>query len=473
MLLFGSELKALMHHPNLPRDIDPQAVEDYFTLQYVPDPKSIYKAVHKLPAGNRLLWRRGGIPRLDTWWDLPLNDASAPGDPAALAERLSQVTKARLIADVPLGAFLSGGVDSGAIVSQMAGAMNEPVKTFTIGYDDAPEDESELAQVVATRYGTDHTLRKLEPEDLDLVGRLAAIYDEPFGDKSAMPTFRVAELARRSVTVALSGDGGDEIFAGYHRYRGYLKLYRIRHRLPLGLRRRVFGTIARLYDWAPGGLRGRAGFEQLAMGDLEAHADGDAAIHVRPLRQLMNQDFTRALGGYRAVETMRPHWEKAAHVDILTRLQYTDMKTWLPADILTKVDRASMANSLEVRSPLLDHRLAEWGLNLPRASKLEDGGGKAILKKAMEPYLPHDLLYKPKQGFTPPVDRWMRMGARDIVRDRLTSGRLLQSGYVDPDWVVHLLDRHQGRRSKHGRELWLLLMFQGFLEHDATYGRAP
>ncbi len=475
LLIFGSELKALMHHPDLPRDIDPQAVEDYFSLGYIPDPKSIYKAVRKLPAGQCILWQRGSTPKHRTYWVIPLTGGSEAGRPDDLVARLRDATAERLISDVPLGAFLSGGVDSGSVVSQMAGLISSPVKTFTIGYDDAEEDESDLAQIVAKRYGTDHTLKKVDPDDFDLVTHLAAIYDEPFGDSSAMPTFRVSELARQSVTVALSGDGGDELLAGYARYHGYLRLRQVRNRFPDWLHKPLFGTIAALYpkaDWAPRRLRGKSSFQQLALSDLEAHFHTVSAMSSDIKQRIYAGDFYRTLGGYRGIEAQRPHWDRAKDADLLTRMQYTDIKTWLPSDILTKVDRASMANSLEVRSPLLDHRLGAWALNLPPSSKLQNGVGKAALKKAMEPYLPNDLLYRTKQGFAPPLDNWMRHGAKDFVHDALTSDRLLNSGFIDAQEVSNLVNMHQSGRRKLGRELWLLLMFHGFLEHDATYGRA-
>jgi asparagine synthase (glutamine-hydrolysing) len=476
LCLFGSELKALTVHSALPRDIDRQAVEDYFAYGYVPDPRSIYRAVRKLPAAHSMLWRRGDDPRLTAYWSPALEDVPA-GDqtPAELADRLIEATRSRLIADVPLGAFLSGGVDSSAVVSQMAAAMAEPVKTFAIGFGDRAFDETAHARQVAQRYGTEHTERQVDPDAVDLVDRLAALYDEPYGDSSAMPTYRVCGLARERVTVALSGDGGDEAFAGYRRYLWHLREARLRRRLPRALRRGLFGTLGRLYpkaDWAPRPLRAKTTFQELALDDLEAYFLSVSATADAERQTLLGADLRRALGGYHAIESLRPHWAAAAGADPLKQAQYTDIKTWLPGDILVKVDRASMAHGLEVRAPFLDHHLLEWGLNLPAAVKIAGGEKKAVLKKAMEPFVPADLLYRPKQGFSAPIGPWFRGPLRERVREQLTGPLLAQSGFVEPSVVTRLLDQHQSGRRDHSRTLWLLLMFQGFLRVDAER-RAP
>lgn len=475
LLLFGSELKALMHHPDLPRGIDPQAVEDYFSLGYVPDPKSIYRSVRKLPAGQCLSWQRGGAPSIRAYWDIPLNDASDPDNTTDIITRLRDATNARLISDVPLGAFLSGGIDSGGVVSQMAALSPDPVRTFTVGFETPEQDESPLAQMVADRYHTRHTMQISEATDLDLMQQLAAIYDEPFADNSAMPTFRVSALARQQVTVVLSGDGADELLAGYDRYRGYLHLQAIRQRIPSALRKGIFGPLARLYptlDDAPRYLRAKTKFQQLAADDLEAHFQAVSITHGAELRRMTGGDFTGSLNGYRAKEALRPYWQMAADVDPLTQAQYTDIKTWLPGDILTKVDRASMANSLEVRSPFMDHNFAAWCLNLPRDAKLGKTYGKSILRRALEPHLPHDLIYREKRGFVGPIDAWIAEDPNHVVRETVTGRTLGDSGLVDPDHIGKMLDDHRNGRRRYARQLWLLLMLHGFLEHDRTYGRA-
>ncbi len=471
LCLFGSELKALTSHPDLPRDIDPQAVADFFAYGYVPDPKSIYRAARKLAPGHCLRWRRGGEPQLRQWWDVSLEPTE--GDAADVAAQLDIATRRRLIADVPLGAFLSGGVDSSAIVAQMAHGMDTPVKTFSIGFGDKSYDETAYARAVASRYGTDHTERVVDPESFDLVDRLAALYDEPFGDSSAIPTFQVCALAREQVTVALSGDGGDEVFAGYRRYLWHEREARVRRSLSPGFRRLLFGTLGKIYpkaDWAPRSLRARTTFQELALDDIDAYFLSVSATTEHQRRTLLSIDVRGQLqrAGYHPIEVLRDHWRKAKGADPLKQAQYTDIKTWLPGDILVKVDRASMANGLEVRAPFLDHRLLEWGVNLPADQKIAGGEKKAILKQAMQPFVPADLLYRPKQGFSVPIGPWFRGPLRDKVRDEL-SGRLLgESGFVARQPVEMLLNQHQGGYHDQSRVLWLLLMFQGFLRHDAA-----
>ncbi len=467
LCLFGSELKALTAHPGLPRDIDPQAVADFFAYGYVPDPKSIYRAARKLPPGHFLRWRRGGEPAIRQWWDLPLDPAA--GDAAEVASRLEAATRRRLIADVPLGAFLSGGVDSSAVVAQMAHGMDAPVKTFSIGFGDKSYDETAYAEQIAARYGADHTARQVDPDSFDLVDRLAALYDEPFGDSSAIPTFQVCALAAEKVKVALSGDGGDEVFGGYRRYLWHAREARVRRSLPPGVRRLVFGTLGSLYpkaDWLPRPLRAKSTFEELALDDLEGYFLSVSATTERQRRALLGPD--RRLDGYHPIEVLRQHWAKAGATDALKQAQYADIKTWLPGDILVKVDRASMANGLEVRAPFLDHHLAAWGVNLPAGLKIAGGEKKAVLKRAMEPFVPADLLYRPKQGFSVPIGPWFRGPLRDKVRDELSGSLLSQSGFVEPAAVRTLLDQHQGGLRDQSRVLWLLLMFQGFLRHDAA-----
>ncbi len=471
LCLFGSELKALTRHPDLPRDIDPQAVADFFAYGYVPDPKSIYRAARKLAPGHFLRWRRGGEPQLRQWWDLSLEPTE--GDAADVAAQLDIATRRRLIADVPLGAFLSGGVDSSAIVAQMAHGMDAPVKTFSIGFGDKSYDETAYARAVASRYGTDHTERQVDPDSFDLVDRLAALYDEPFGDSSAIPTFQVCALARETVTVALSGDGGDEVFGGYRRYLWHQREAKARKLLSPGFRKLLFGTLGRIYpkaDWAPRRLRARTTFQELALDDIEAYFLSVSATTERQRSNLLSLDVRGPLhrAGYHPIEVLREHWRKADGADPLKQAQYADIKTWLPGDILVKVDRASMANGLEVRAPFLDHRLLEWGVNLPADQKIAGGEKKAILKQAMEPFVPANLLYRPKQGFSVPIGPWFRGPLRDKVRDELTGSLLGECGLIDRQSVEMLLNQHQGGYRDQSRVLWLLLMFQGFLRHDAA-----
>jgi len=469
-LLFASELKGVMACDSVPRRLNDQAIEEYFSFGYVPDPHTIYSAVHKLPPAHRLVWRRGTpAPAIEPYWDLryPRPESLSLDDAAeGLRARLIEATRCRLVADVPLGAFLSGGVDSGAVVATMAKMSARPVKTFTIAVPDPAYDESALAGRLAGRYHTDHHVQALNPDDIDLVGRLASIYDEPFGDSSAMPTFRVCELARRSVTVALSGDGGDEQFAGYRRYamQGHTAL--IRKILPQALRRPVFGALGRLYpkaDWAPRWLRGRTTFQELATDAAGAYHQAVSVIDGGQRQRLFSPAFRRRLQGYSSAELLRQHMQRADTDDLMSQLQYADLKTWLPGGVLVKVDRAAMANSLEVRAPLLDVDLLEWSAGLPTALKVRGNSGKLLLKRAMEPLVDREILYGVKRGFSVPLARWFRGPLRGRMLALADSPRLGDSTIVDREEIRRMVAAHLSGRRDHAAGLWLVLMFDAFL----------
>lgn len=474
LLLFGSELKALMAHPELPRDIDPKAVEEFFALAYVPDPRSIFRGVHKLAPGHRLSWTRGGQAKLEEYWDISFG-VDTPSEPTQAAEalraRLHGAVADRLISDVPLGAFLSGGVDSSGVVAHMAGLIDQPVDTFCMGFGEQAFDESGYARQIAERYATNHHEEQVDPDAFDLVDRLAEIYDEPFGDSSAIPTYRVCALARKHVTVALSGDGGDEAFAGYRRYLWHLREAKLRRLLPDAIRKPLFGLLAAIYpkaDWAPQFLRAKTTFKELALDDLDGFFLSVSATDDAQRGRLFSARLKSDLQGYHAREALAVHWRRADTDDPLAQAQYTDIKTWLPGDILVKVDRASMANSLEVRAPLLDPDLVSWGINLASGLKIDGGEKKAVLKKALEPDVPGDLLYRPKQGFSVPIGEWFRGPLRDKLRSALNGGILADSGLFDMSEVSRLVDQHQSGMRDHSRVLWLLLMFQAFLARSQT-----
>jgi len=474
-VLFGSELKALMVVPELPRDLDIQAVEEFFAYGYVPDPRSIFSSVRKLPAAHCLVWRRGeAAPRVEAYWDVRFEPSGPIGMEAAAAEltaRLREATELRMMSDVPLGAFLSGGVDSSAIVALMAGLTADPVKTFSIGFDHAAFDESDYAARHARRYGTDHHTRKVDPDDFDLVRRLGAIYDEPFGDSSAMPTFRVCQLARERVTVALSGDGGDEVFGGYRRYAMHIRAERLRASLPLALRRTVFGTLGALYpkaDWAPRWMRAKTTFQELATDGARAYFGVVSALSPEIRRRLFTDAFRRDLQGYGAEEVLLHHMNKADTDDMLAKIQYADLKTWLSGGILVKVDRASMANSLEVRAPLLDYPLVEWGVNLSAGLKIAGQEGKAVLKRAAEPLVDGDLLYRPKRGFSMPLAAWFRGPLKGRLENLAASRHLADSGLFSMRAISALADEHVSGKSDHSTALWLLMMFDAFLDNAAA-----
>ena len=469
-LVFASELKGLLAHPGVERRIDPQALEDYLALGYVPDPKCIYRGIFKLPPGHWLSWRAGEstpVPR--QYWDVPFEPAAGvTSDEAAAQLRglLDESVASQMISDVPLGAFLSGGVDSSAVVASISRTSRQPVRTCSIGFDHGAFDETEYAQRVAEHLHTRHFEKRVSADDYALLNTLASIYDEPFSDSSALPTYRVCELARTQVTVALSGDGGDENFAGYRRYRLHAWESRLRGRLPHALRKPVFGFLGHIYpkaDWAPRPLRAKTTLQALARDDAEAYFHSVSTTPWALRRQLYSPAFKRELQDYSAAEVFRAHAARAPTDHPLSLAQYLDFKTWLPGDILTKVDRASMAHSLEVRVPLLDHRLVAWASCLPPGLKLKGGTGKYIFKKTLEPDLPHDVLYRPKMGFSVPLSAWLRGPLAQRAWEALLAGAVAECGYFEPKVLERLLQQHVSGRRDHAATLWNLLMLDAFL----------
>jgi asparagine synthase (glutamine-hydrolysing) len=470
LLLFGSELKSLLAHGGLRRDIDPLAVEEYFALGYVPEPRTIFRQAKKLPPAHTLVVRRGQpVAEPREYWDVNFTLDSRIGAEEAgeeLLRRLDESVRLRMISEVPLGAFLSGGVDSSAVVASMARQSSQPVNTCSIAFDDPAFNEAEFARMVADRYHTNHHVETVGSDDFDLVDTLARLYDEPFADSSAIPTYRVSQLARQRVTVALSGDGGDETFAGYRRYQLHMLEERMRGALPPGIRRPLFGLLGRVYpkaDWAPRVLRAKTTFEGIARTSVEAYFHSMSFVREPMRQQLYSARLKAELGGYNAIEVFNRHARRAPTDDALAQVQYIDLHTYLVGDINTKVDRASMAHSLEVREPLMDHELVEWAATLPSAMKLRGHVGKHVFKKALEPRLPDDVLYRPKMGFSVPLARWFRGPLRQRVRTALLEGRMMDSGWFNPAAVRRLVDEHESGVRDHGTPLWSLLMFEAFL----------
>ena len=470
---FASELKGLLAHPLLRREVDPLAIEDYMAWGYVPDHRSILEGVEKLPAGHYRLLRLDAPPAVpQRWWDVSFAERRGGSErdlEAELLHHLREAVTSRMTADVPLGAFLSGGVDSSAVVALMAEASGAPVRTCTIGFDAAGLDETAYARQIAERFHTDHRERIVNADDFAAIGTLAAMFDEPFADASALPTWRVCQLARETVTVALSGDGADEGFAGYRRQVFHAHEDRARGLLPAGFRRSVLGPLGRAWpkaDWAPRPLCAKATL--LALG-AESSAQGYAqalSVTAPELRDgLYSADLRRALGGYQAEQALIEAMERAPARSGLDRAQYADLKFWLPGDILTKVDRTSMAVSLEAREPLLDHRLVEFAATLPERMRVRGGQGKWLMKKALRRYLPDDILYRPKQGFVTPIAQWLRGPLAGEARAIAASGLLARTGWFDSARVRVLAERHIAGGADHSRLLWQLMMLDASLSH--------
>lgn len=464
---FASELKGLLAHPLLRRDIDPLAVEDYLAWGYVPDTRSILKGVRKLPAGHFLVLQHGkSPPEPRQWWDVSFADrrhGRAEDLEAELLHLMRQAVTSRMIADVPLGAFLSGGVDSSSVVALMSEASADPVRTCSIGFDVEAFDESSHAEEIARLFATEHRQRRVESGDFGAIDSLAAMFDEPFADASALPTWRVCQLARESVTVALSGDGADEAFAGYRRHVFHRNEDRLRKALPSGVRRALFGTLGAAYpkaDWAPRTLRAKTTLLALSESGEDAYARALSVTGPGQRASLYSADFTRLLGDYRAERTLVDLMENAPGRSGLDRAQYADLKFWLPGDILTKVDRTSMAVSLEAREPLLDHRLIEFAASLPDSLRIRGGQGKWLMKQTMKRYLPDHILFRPKQGFVTPIADWLRGPLADNAMTIGNASALGRTGWFERGQIRILAKEHISGISDHSRQLWQLLMLE-------------
>jgi asparagine synthase (glutamine-hydrolysing) len=470
--IFGSELKALKQHPLLPRAIEPTAIEEFFGFGYIPDPKTIYSGVYKLEPGYCLSIRKGQQdwqPR--QYWDVKFQ-ATTQGDEHeigdALLERLREAVKIRMMAEVPLGAFLSGGVDSSAVVALMAELSTEPVNTCSISFGDPKFNEAQYAAQIAERYHTSHRVEQVAADDFSLIDQLAALYDEPYADSSALPTYRVCEMAKKQVTVVLSGDGGDENLAGYRRHRWHTYEERMRSMLPDAVRIPLFSTLGNLYpklDWAPKVLRAKTTFEAIGRDSMAGYFHGISVMSDAMRNQLFSPSLKSQLQGYQAIEVFRRYSQQVPEHP-LSMIQYLDLKTYLPGDILTKVDRASMAHALEVRVPLLDHKLVEWMATLPPDLKLHHGEGKYIFKKALEPYVPANILYRPKMGFSIPLCDWFRGPLKQQVQDALLGNRLQETGWFNTQFLQQIVSQHQSGQRDYSAQIWALLMFESFLRHD-------
>ena len=461
---FASELKGLLANPAVRRELNPQAIEDFFALGYVPDDTCWIDGVKKLPAGHFMLLTRGQpLPAAREWWDVDFSTratGSVADLEAELREHLRVAVASRMVSDVPLGAFLSGGVDSSSVVAFMAEASSQPVQTCAIGFDNAAHDETRYATEVAKRFATSHRARIVASDDYAAANAIARMFDEPFADASALATWRVSQLARETVTVALSGDGADEIFAGYRRYKFQDAEERVRSLVPRRWREPVFGSLARIYpkaDWAPQMFRAKSTFAALALTGGEAYARSVGVTSPEERTALFSKSFRRSLQGHRAEDRYVTAMADAPARDALDRAQYADMKIWLPGDILTKVDRTSMAVSLEVREPLLDYRLVEFAAKLPASMRLRRGEGKWLMKRAMRGTLPDHILYRRKMGFVTPVSAWFR-GPLSGEAQRLAG--LADTGWFDRATLEKVGADHIAGRRDHGRLLWQLAMFE-------------
>jgi asparagine synthase (glutamine-hydrolysing) len=462
--LFGSELKCLLQHPLVPRDLNEQAVADYFSYQYVPAPKTIFKAARKLRAGHYLVVTPRGL-RTQQYWDIDFSQTEMRSEAEwceALLDELREAVDVRLMSEVPLGAFLSSGVDSSTVVKLMSELTARPVVTASVGFTEEKYSETNDARAFAESLQADHHERVVNPRAVEAVEKLAWHYDEPFADASAVPTYYVSQAAREFVTVALSGDGGDESFAGYRRYAFDAMENRVRAVAPAALRRPLFGALATVYpkaDWLPQPLRAKATLKNLALDPATAYFNSVYGAMANERAALLGGDLQRQLNGYNPFEVFLEHYSRANTADPLARAQYVDIKTYLTDDILVKVDRASMAVSLEVRCPLLDHKVMELAARMPSSLKLKGRAGKHIFKRAVSRILPDEILTRRKQGFVLPVAEWLRGDLR-ALSESLLFDTSSEDGLLRRAHIMRLWQQHQAGRRDFARPLWAILMFR-------------
>jgi asparagine synthase (glutamine-hydrolysing) len=459
-LAFASEIKSLLQLPGVCRDIEPSAITDYLKYLYIPAPKTIFKGIYKLLPGHYLELRSKGEPIVTQYWDVDFSCSAPDMDEeeaaAELRDLVASSTASRMISDVPLGAFLSGGVDSSAIVAMMARVSAAPVKTCSIGFNDERHDETRYAREVAGLFHTDHVEYVVGRDVAATVTCLPRFFDEPFADSSAVPTFHVSRLARQEVTVALAGDGGDENFGGYDKYATDLKQDLVRRFVPRFCLQAMRGVAA-----AGGGslMRRASSLAGNALADPgRSYYQTNTFISDRELGRLLTTPLQVVCRGYDPAGHTLVHWNRLQGADFLTRMLYTDIKSYLPGDILVKVDRMSMAHSLEVRAPLLDYRVVEFAATLPARLKIRGGEKKLLLKKAFSTELPGPILYRRKHGFTVPLDGWFRGELRALGEQHLLESHRIRD-YFAIARVREIWQEHQEKRANHGTLLWSLLCF--------------
>ncbi|MCD6460108.1 asparagine synthase (glutamine-hydrolyzing) [bacterium] len=470
--LFGSEIKPILKYGSfIPKNLDYTAIYDYLTFGFIPAPKSIFSNIKKLePAHTLSIDIISQKITIKKYWDLSFANQIKWQEnklKEAIIGNLKSTVKSHLISDVPLGAFLSGGIDSSAVVAVMSGLINEPIKTCSIGFDNNRVSELPYAKEVAELFKTNHYEHIVTPDGINILDKLLYHYDEPFADTSALPSFYLSKITRQKVTVALSGDGGDENFAGYRRYLFDYAENKIRSLIPGFIRNPLFRTLGFLYpkaDWLPQVFRAKTTFQNIAKSPFDAYFN---TISIYPeffLNKILSPDFLKKLDGYSSKDFMKSHYDNADSKNFLDKILYTEIKTFLPDDYLVKVDRASMANSLEVRVPLLDHKFMEFTATIKPNLKLRNFSSKYIFKKSLEPILPDSILYRKKQGFELPVDDWIKKDLKDIFYDKIFSKNSFISNIIQKEYLEKIWNGHQSGTKLYGNNLWLIFLLEAW--HD-------
>ncbi len=478
LLAFASELKSLAVIPGVPNEVDPTAIYDYLVYDFIPSPKTIFKDVRKLSPGSMLVFEEGRAC-VESYWDLAAHDHH-PGTADEIAENLwhelKQATRRRLVADVPVGALLSGGIDSGAVAYGMSQLSRDPIVTVTCGFNEAAFDERTAARETASLVRSKHFEHQVHAAATAVVDRLAWHFDEPFADPSAVPMFFLSQTARRHVTVALSGDGGDEVLAGYRRYRFDLYENAVRGWVPSIVRRGVLGRLADWYPqpaWMPRALRATSTLRNLATDSATAHGLSIAALSPIEASVLLQSDVQGELDGYDPLDQVRRIHHRCDAPDALSRCQYVDIRLGLADGILTKVDRASMAHALEVRSPMLDYRFVEWAWRIPPGQRIRGGRGKAPLRAALAREVGSAFARRPKAGFDVPFDAWFAGPLADRFQDEVLSPGAKSHEWIAPGAVRRIWNAHQAGRVRRGALLWKLFMLEAWRRTHTSTSAAP
>ena len=465
-LVFASEIKALLRDPSIKRRVSVEGLSDYFTFGVIPAPGTVFQDIRQIPPGHLLVWERGQA-RLHEYWDVAF-DNTGPTTPEAASEAFSalfdEAVRMRMVADVPLGAFLSGGIDSSAVVASMARQSSRPVVTTSVGFAERTHSELEHARVVAAALGTEHHELLVRPDAIADLPRLVWHLDQPFADSSALPTYYVSRAARERVTVALSGDGGDELFAGYQRRYGIHRLeQRLRRLIPGSVRRGVLAPLSRIYprsESIPRPLRLKLVLSNLGQSFERAYFNDMSLFLDEEKRELCTPELLSQARHHDPIAAFARHFDRVRDADPLSRVLYVDFKTWLANDILVKVDRMSMACSLEVRAPLLDHKIVEFAASLPPQLKFRGSVSKYLLKRHVADRLPAADVHRPKQGFELPLAAWLRGDLREMAHDLLFSTRAAGRGYVRPEAVKRLWDTHQSCARNQASKIWALMVLE-------------
>jgi asparagine synthase (glutamine-hydrolysing) len=474
-LYFGSEMKSLLQAPDLPRTIDLDALDHYLSFLYTPRDGSILSSVRKLPPGHLLTWRDGRTS-IERYWQVPAAETFRGTENDAVEQLravLTDAVRCHLLSDVPLGAFLSGGVDSSLVVGLMTEATGQRVKTFSIGFDEPAFDELEPARQVARHFGTDHHEFVVKPDAISVLDRIVAHFDEPFADSSAIPTWYVSEIARRHVAVVLSGDGGDELFGGYDRYLPHPRVVAFDRFGPKAIRRVAAIAASRL----PHGARGKNFLRHVSRDQQGRYLDAIRFFGTDEKPSLLSADVRRQLGGPDPETRLARHFGRFAALPWASQMMRFDAETYLPEDVLTKVDRMSMAHSIESRVPLLDNAVIELAATLPASLKIKDGRRKHVLKEVAATLLPREIVDRRKQGFGVPLGIWFRGGLRELFADTLLSASSLQRGYFQPSFVRQIVHEHLTGKRDHTLRLWQLVVFEKWHQlyidpaHDSADGK--